>query len=110
MTVQKPTMLLHDCDIYCEDPRLSLRRAGHEIFVVCPLRSDHFVTLDTETVDEIFDYCMAFLNVEDVNPKGKAMKAAKNAAINGRPFQSVRRLMENLSLSAHGLISGTGHA
>ena len=59
---------------------------------------------------KFFDYCMAFLNVEDVNPKGKSLRAAKNEAINGRPFQIVRQLMQNLTLSAHGLIGRVGHA
>ena len=98
-TACSPTMLCHDVDIYCEDERLSLAVGGTEIFVVRPNESDNFVTLSEVEIDQIFDMCCGFLNLEDVQAKSSNLKNIRWDIMQGQPFRSVRSMMANLSLA-----------
>ena len=97
-----PTMMCYDSDIHCEDPRLSLCRRGTEIFVIRPNESDHFVTLSEEEIDQMFDMCCGFLNLEECKVKSSQLKNTKWEIMNGQPFRGVRTMMANLSLAIQG--------
>ena len=98
-TAKSPTMLQWDVDIYCEDPRLSLAIGGTEIFVIRPNESDNFVSLSEQEIDQIFDMCCGFLNLEDVPAKSSNFKNIKWDIMHGQPFRTVRQMMQDLSLA-----------
>ena len=104
-TTTKPTMNCYDVVIYCEDPALSLHRHGQEIFVVCPEKSDNFVTLNPEQVNELLDMCMAFHEI-DYKMGGPATKAMRDRAITSPAFVNMREMMGRLTVQAHRVVTG----
>ena len=95
-----PSEMRYDCEIYCEDNRLSLCRPGQEIRCVRPDRSDHFIALSSNDVDALFDMCLGFLNVEDVKVgKSSSMKSIRWEAMRSEPFRGVGVMFRNLAIA-----------
>ena len=57
------------------------------------------MTLSEEEIDQMFDMCCGFLNLEDVPAKSSNFKNIKWDIMHGQPFRTVRQMMQDLSLA-----------
>ena len=93
-----PSTLPDHLRTYCEDDRLSLRRAGQCYRAIDKaLIKQEVSTLSLEEVETLLDICAAGLDIETYEPAGPAEKRLRNALLyDNRVFAESRATLRGI--------------